>query len=164
MMTTPDQTYLDTLLLYFEEEIEGEAYFRQMSKLAKSPPEKERLRLLAEVERHAAEAVRPLIDKYHLHPRPTKDLAASGVSDANATEPDWKALLSGMRDTYPGYLADFRALEALGPPEDQDRLSFLTEHEVAALDFLDREEANDPRSTEPLKAYLASSHTSLAAE
>ena len=32
-MNMSDQTYLDTLLLYYEEEIEGEAYFAELSQL-----------------------------------------------------------------------------------------------------------------------------------
>ncbi|NRB05602.1 MAG: hypothetical protein HRU30_20320 [Rhodobacteraceae bacterium] len=59
-----------------------------------------------------------------------------------------------MRKTYPGYLCDFEELERLGANEDQQRLSFLTEHEVAAIKFLDIEADNPRGSALPLKAYL----------
>ncbi len=58
--------YLDTLLAYFEDEISGEAYFYG---LAEHFAEREKTILLARVERHAAESVRPLLHKYELEPR-----------------------------------------------------------------------------------------------
>jgi len=157
-------TYLDTLCLYYEEEVEGEAYFAELADMASDPHQKACLILLAEVERHAADAVRPLIDKYRLNPRPSSDLIADGQDDARSSAPDWPDLLDAMHNTYDGYLDDFRRLEALGPQEDQFRLAFLTEHEVVVIAFLQRERANAPDSTAPLVSYLRASPDVMAAE
>ena len=73
--TVDTQKYLDTVLLYFEEEIMGEAYFYGLAERFDEPGAKEKLSLLAKVERHAAEAVRPLLNKYDLVPRPETILA-----------------------------------------------------------------------------------------
>ncbi len=146
--------YLDRLTLYFEEEIEGEAYFAALAERFEDPDHKRKLRLLAEVERHAASGVAPLIAKYRLAPRPTEELVASGQADAAAEGLEWSALLVEMRQSCPGYVTAFEALERLGPPEDRARLSFLTAHEVAALRFLALEGKDPGASAAPLKAYL----------
>ncbi|MEO1200983.1 MAG: hypothetical protein AAFX39_17470, partial [Pseudomonadota bacterium] len=138
-MSAPDPNYLKTLLLYYEEEIEGEAYFAELACAFDHPDHKRKLELLADVERHAAKVVAPLIAHYDLIPRPAVDLMASGQESARATDANWDALLAEMTKTYPGYVDDFRALERMGPKRDQLLLSFLTEHEIAALAFLSLE-------------------------
>ena len=55
--------YLDTLLKYYEDEIRGEAYFFA---LAEHFEERDKVILLGKVERRAAEAVIPLLQKYEL--------------------------------------------------------------------------------------------------
>ena len=57
--------YLKTLLSYYEEEIEGEAYFYG---LIDHFEEQDKLTVLARVERRAAESVVPLLEKYKLVP------------------------------------------------------------------------------------------------
>lgn len=154
-MTRSDKTYLDTLLLYYEEEVEGEAYFYELAKRFDDAVQKEKLVLLAEVERHAAQGVAPLVAKYGLKPQSTEELTASGRKDARGTVTEWASVVAGMNETYPGYLVSFKKLEAMAPPEDLPRLTFLTEHEVAAIAFLDLE-ARDPSQSEgPLRNYLA---------
>ena len=162
----PSQEYLDTLVQYYEEEVEGEAYFAEAAKVYDDPLVREKLELLAECERHAAESVEPLVRKYGLPPQSAASLQESGRKHAQTTEVNWDKMVEGMNKTYPGYLDDFKGLEALGPAEDQQRLNFLTEHEVAAIEFL-RLEAIDPAdSVGPLKDYLATDPTDwvIAAE
>jgi dimethylamine/trimethylamine dehydrogenase len=67
-MTTrePNQKYLDTLLLYYEEEVEGEAFFAALAERFDSIDQRRKMNLLAQVENHAAVAIRPLIEKYNL--------------------------------------------------------------------------------------------------
>jgi len=60
-----------------------------------------------------------------------------------------------MCRSFPAYIDEFEALEALAPAADRAALQRLTEHEHAAIAFLRRERAGDPASTEPLHAYLA---------
>ncbi len=152
---TADRTYLDTLLLYYEEEVEGEAYFNELATLFDAPDAKEKLTLLAEVERHAAAGVAPLLAQYNLIPRSTVVLSEMGRKDAQRTRADWQHVLAGMNKAYPGYLTSFRKLEAIAPEADRPCLSFLTEHEVAALKFLELEAQDPTVSVAPLRAYLA---------
>lgn len=149
--------YLDTLTLYYEEEIEGEAYFAALADRFSDDDHKRKLNLLAQVERHAADGVAPLIARHGLAPRSRAELVASGRADADATAPDWTILLDDMRATYAGFLAAFETLERLGPPEDRALLSFLTGHEVAAIRFLEIEATDPATSAAPLTDYLATS-------
>jgi len=155
MMAEPDHDYLARLLLYYEEEIEGEAYFAALSTKFDTAEHRRCLDLLTEVERHAAEGVAPLVSIYGLWPRARTDLVRSGQAQADATAVDWPALLADMRRTYPGYLAAFEGLEAMAPPEDRARLAFLTAHEVAAMAFLDLADQDLQAATAPLERYLS---------
>jgi hypothetical protein len=147
--------YLDTLRRYVEEEIEGEAYFAELARRCPDPAAREYLRLLAEVERHAAAAALPLLDRHGLGPLDRAALGAAGRAAAAAETGDWAALAAGMRHSYPGFIAQFRDLEAMAPPGDRPRLAFLTAHETAALEFLERDLRGEPGATAPLLAYLA---------
>lgn len=131
--------YLETLLLYYEEEIMGEAYFRGL------------------VERVAAESVWPLLDKYRLTPRPDRELKKAGEASIEQHKDfDWRALMVDMAERYPGYLDDFQALENAAPAEDRAAIRVMTEHEVAAIDFAKLEIEGDRRSAEVLRRYIDS--------
>ncbi len=148
------EKYLETLLLYYEEEIEGEAYFASIADRLPAPAQKQVFMLLAEVETYTATAMRALIEKYGLTPRPTEDLHATGRAQAADAHSDWDNLIAEMQETFPGYITDFERLEAMAPAEDLPGLKIATAHEVAAVDFLNREAANDPDSTAPLRHFL----------
>ena len=148
--------YLDTLLLYFEEEIMGEAYFYGLAEHFTEPGAKQKLVLLAEVERHAAEAVRPLLDKHGLSPRSDTDLAQLEKAQIETHGAwSWSELVTYMARRYPLYMDDFEGLETMAPVEDLPPLRFLTAHETAAIAFANMEVAGEPQSAEPLRHYLA---------
>jgi len=149
-----DARYLETLLRYYEEEIEGEAYFRALAERYTAPRQKEKMILLADVERRCAEGAQALIAQYGLRPKSRATLVAAGKADAQNAPQDWEQMLAEMRRTYPGYVADFRRLETMAPAADLAALKHMTWHEEAAVEFLEREEAQDPNSTEPLLHYI----------
>jgi len=150
----PTQAYLETLLLYYEEEVEGEAYFKALAEMAEKPDHHDKLRLLAKVERHAADVTLPLIHKYALTPKSDATLLQSGRDQARKVEMPWDDLLADMARTYPGYVDDFLHLEAMAPHEDLPRLKLLTAHEVAAIEFLDLEISGVRDSVAPMNVYL----------
>jgi dimethylamine/trimethylamine dehydrogenase len=86
---------------------------------------------------------------------------AEGTAQAETTLVDWDGALAEMRRTFPGYVANFEALEAMAPAQDLRALQFLTEHERAAIAFLELELSNPKVSMEPLTIYLNSSVDSL---
>ena len=156
MTMSPSPEYLDKLRLYFEEEVEGEAYFIEAARAYDDPIIREKLELLAAVERHAAASIAPLLEKHGIRlQRRVAKLQALGRADARRMPANWNFFLARMHRTYPGFVARFQELEVLGPEDDRQRLNFLTQHEMAAMELL-RLEAVDPAgSAEPLKEYLA---------
>lgn len=148
------QKYLETLLRYYEEEVEGESYFKSLVDHLSEPDQIEKMHLLAKVENFAARSVYPLIKKYDLAPKSSAELRLSGQKQAANEESDWSVLTEKMQRNYPGYVDDFKNLEAMAPPEDLKKLKILTAHEIAALRFLELEAKGDRNSDAPLKYYL----------
>ncbi len=146
--------YLETLQLYYEEEIEGQAYFAALADRLDVPDQQEKMRMMADVERFAAAAVQPLLRKYGIVPRDAEGLNQSGRAQAETARNDWDGLIADMRRTFPGYVDDFERLEAMAPASDLPMLKVLTAHEVAAIDFLEREAAAHPQSADPMHLYL----------
>ena len=150
----PTQVYLDTLLLYYEEEVEGEAFFQVLAEKAEKRDHRDKLYLLAKVEHHAAKVTLPLIHKYALTPRNDAVLFQSGQDQARAAVKPWRDLLADMAQSFPGYVDDFLRLEAMAPPEDLPRLKLLTAHEVAAVEFLELELSGRQDSVAAMNDYL----------
>ena len=91
---------------------------------------------LARIERRAAEAVQPLLQKYGLTPRDESTCQSEGRSQLEKHQShSWPELMTHMVERYPGYVDDFRALEQMAPIEDLTALNVLTDHEVAVIDF-----------------------------
>ena len=148
----PNQKYLDTLLQYYEEEVQGVAEFYA---LAEHFAEREKTILLAKVEQVAADAVKPLLEKYGLVPRDEAILHDEGRSYvADYLSWDWTRYMNYVVERFPGYLDDFHNLEAMAPPEDLPALQKLTEHEVVVIEFAQKELTGDPDSAAPLLAYM----------
>ena len=153
---TPTADYLTTLMQYYEEEIAGEAYFESLAEKFSNPVQKLKMQLLAQVETHAAAAIAPLLEQYGLTPKSCTELHKSGYQQASEAANDWDELLADMRETFPGYIADFERLEALAPTQDRARLKMLSAHEVAVIKFLDAEAKSNPNSASFLWQYLRS--------
>ncbi len=156
MAKTPDKNhekYLQTLLSYYEDEIVGEGYFYG---LVSHFDEREKLTLLARIECRAAASIFPLLKKYELQPGDESDLKmqATGCVKQHASF-SWLGLMSHMVKRYPGYLDDFKTLQQMAPDEDLEALNLLTDHEVAVIEFAEKELTGDLDSLTPLREYLA---------
>ncbi len=146
--------YFSGLVTAYEEEVSGEAWYRALAGMFEGP-RRDKLMLLAEVERHTAEIVRPLIDKHGLNVRTTADLAAEGRELAAKWAGNYYGLIAYMLQRFPAYIPEFEELEAMAPPADRGVLRRVTEHEVVTIEFLERDAAGDPGSTMPLQTFLA---------
>ena len=154
--TADNSTYHETLLLYYEEEVMGAAYFLGLAEHIGGDGVRGKFELLAAVERRAAASVRPLVDRYGLEPRGEAELAALGRSHvARHQNLSWPAFVAYMADRYPAYIDDFEGLERMAPAGDRPALEVLTGHEVAVIDFAERELAGDADSVAPMREYLA---------
>ena len=66
--STPSEEYLETLTLYYEEEVEGEAYFKAISEQSHlTADQAQKMYLMGEVEKKAAEvsALRPSLALFY---------------------------------------------------------------------------------------------------
>ncbi len=155
MARTASAAYLETLLEYYEEEIMGEAYFRGLAEHIGGAAECEKLVLLAEVERRAAEIVRPLLDRHGLAPRDAAVLKSLGTAHVERhRRHSWMEFMAHMIARYPAYVVEFEELERLAPEDDLPALKLLTHHEVVTIAFAKKEIACDPDSLAPLQEYL----------
>ncbi|MEQ9490413.1 MAG: hypothetical protein RIM72_15615 [Alphaproteobacteria bacterium] len=149
------ENYLETLLLYHEEEIMGEAYFYALADHFSDPDEKRKIQLLAKVERHAAESVRPLLKKYGLIPRSDTELKQMSLDDANRDGTlSWDAFIQTVASDYKKYMPAFLALENAAPEEDLPALKVLTEHETISIEFAEQECLGAQCTESILKRYI----------
>ena len=152
---TATKAYLKTLLEYYEDEVMGVPYFQGLAEHIDGGAEREKLILLADVERRAAEVTRPLLDKHGLVPRDAAVLESLGAGHvARHRHYSWADFVAYMAARYPAYIDEFEALERLAPEDDLPALKLLTHHEVVAIDFANKEIAGDPDSLAPLREYL----------
>ena len=152
---TASNAYLKTLLEYYEEEASAVAYFNGLAEHVDSGAAREKLRLLAKVERRAADAVLPLLEKHGLVPRDDAVLEALGETHVERHQHySWAEFVAYMIARYPAYVDDFEGLERLAPEADLPALKLLTHHEVVTIEFAHKEIAGDPDSVVPLREYL----------
>lgn len=154
-MSQTARSYEEILVWYFEEEIEGEAYFHALAEHFDEPGAAEKLHIMAEVERCAANVMRPLLKRHNLETRDEDALRAGAVTkvgkDAKRT---WPEYVDYVADYFPVYVPMFEALENMAPPEDRAALERLTDHEHVTIDFAKLELAGDPDSAKPMRDYV----------
>ena len=152
---TDNADYRERLLLYYEEEVMGEAYFNGLARYFSGAVEREKLAWLAKVEHRAGEVIRPLLEKHGLVPRDVSVLKPLGEAHVERRRRySWADLMAYMVARYPAYLEEFKELERLAPEDDLPALKLLTHHEVVTIDFANREIAGDPDSLASIREYL----------
>lgn len=148
--------YQATLLLYYEEEIMGEALFASLAPQFPAPRSNRALQLLSQMERCVADHVRPLLDKYALCPRSDAELHGIGLLEAEQRAvSSWEDYLEHIVVDFPVFLDEFAALMRIAPEADQPRLRVFDDHEVAAIEFAKRALRGDPDSATLLSDFIA---------
>jgi hypothetical protein len=95
----------------------------------------------AALERETANRLIGLLQKYQLTPSAQATLEQRGALDARMTAAgDWSLLMHQSIKSYAVYVEEFKALEAMGPPEDQPILAALTAHEVQLIEWMQAKE------------------------
>jgi dimethylamine/trimethylamine dehydrogenase len=148
--------YQAALVVSYEEEISGEAFFARLAEFY-SGRQCRALLLLAEIERYTASAIRPLMDRHRLVAAEPAELRAIGREEAETHIGDtWQTLVAGMASKFPDFVEEFEQIERLAPAGDKARIGILKEHELAAIEFARKEAKGAPNSLVPLEAFLAS--------
>lgn len=147
--------YRPILLLFYEEEVIGEALFLGLAARFTAPDQSEKARLLSQMERRVADAVRPLLERHALFPRSDSELHAIGAAEASALRHlSWDAFLRKIEAEFPVFLEEFAALNRVAPATDRPALAAFDDHEIATIDFARRELAGDSDSKAPLTAFI----------
>ncbi len=155
-MTKTERTYEETLVAYFEEEIEGEAYFHALAEHFDEPGAAEKLHLMAEVERCAANTMLPLLARHGLKTCDEGMLREHARTRVGRdSERTWAGFVEHVADFYPTYIDDFEALEAMAPQQDLNLLERLTLHEHVTIDFAKLERDGVEDSSKPMRDYVA---------
>jgi hypothetical protein len=130
--------YTLQVLEAYEDEVAGAAYFDGLA-LA-YPQQSVFFERCAALERETASQLSALLRKYQLTPRAQTTLEERGALDARRDAgSDWKKLMQQSIKSYAGYVAEFKALEAMGPMEDQRILAALTAHEIRLIEWMQAE-------------------------
>jgi hypothetical protein len=132
--------YALKILEAYEDEVAGAAYF---DALGLAYPERAAFfEKCAAGERETANQLIVLLRKYQLTPQPQTALEERGANDAlGDADGDWLALLRRSITSYAHYVEEFKALEAVGPSEDQPILAALTAHEIRLIEWMRAETA-----------------------
>ena len=147
--------YEAALVVSYEEEISGEAYFARLAEFY-SGRQSRALLLLAQIEKCTALAIRPLLDRHRLVAADPAKLRAIGRAEAETHIGDtWQTLVAGMVSKFPDFVEEFEQIERLAPVKDRELIGILKEHELAAIEFARTEAAGAPNSLTPLEAFLA---------
>ena len=130
--------YTLQVLEAYEDEVAGAAYF---DGLALAYPEHSAFfKRCAALERDTATQLCVLLQKYQLTPRPQAALEERGALDAKIDAGgDGIKLMQQSIKSYAQYVAQFKALEALGPMEDRCILAALTAHEIQLIEWMQEE-------------------------
>ena len=127
--------YTLQVLEAYEDEVAGAAYFDALA-LA-YPQQSAFFESCAALERETAIQLSALLQKYRLTPRAQTMLEERGALDARSDAgSDWKTLMQQSITGYARYVAEFKALEAMGPREDRHILAALTAHEIQLIEWM----------------------------
>jgi hypothetical protein len=123
------------ILEAYEDEVAGAAYFDALA-LA-YPQQSTFFERCAALERETATQLSALLQKYQLTPRAQTMLEERGALNARRDAgSDCNKLMQQSIESYAGYVAEFKALEAMGPMEDQRILAALTAHEIQLIEWM----------------------------
>lgn len=125
--------YTLLVLKAYEDEVAGAAYFDSLARAY--PQHSSFFQKCAALERTTANRLIELLRKYHLTPATQTTLEERADARVDATV-NWRLLMQQSIKAYARYVAEFEALEAMGPAEDQTILAALTAHEVQLIEWM----------------------------
>lgn len=148
-------SYQEALVVSYEEEIAGAAYFSRLADFHDGRANLA-LSLMADIETITARYLEPLILQCSLVVKSHEQLTLNGRQEAEIQKAvSWHDLVGRMADTYPVFVDEFEGIKLLAPVEDKEIMAVLIAHEVAALAFANAERMGQQYSTDHLHAFIA---------
>jgi hypothetical protein len=141
----------------YEGEIYGAAFFAALAdRFAANEERRRQLEIMRDIEVMTAERMLPVVTRLNLPPANRASIETAARSAA-AKVIDWAPFIEVFHRLAPGFVAKFNTIVAVAPPQDRDIAQFLVDHEVAFVDFTEKEIAGKPGATDALERLLASS-------
>jgi hypothetical protein len=109
---------------------------------------------MRDIEIVTAERMLPIVSRLDLPP-PNIESIESAARKAAAQVVDWKPFIEVFHRLAPGFVAKFRDTAAIAPTKDREIVQFLVDHEIAFVDFTEKEIAVQPGATAALERLLA---------
>jgi hypothetical protein len=153
-MTDPVRTTSDEAVRLWVEsyqgEVLGEAYFAGMAERVTDPAQREKIDLLACLERSTKELLEPVIRRLGVPAEPDQAIVDAA---GNATDVEYLPMLKTFVAAAAEYLGRYTRLRSLVEPPDASIVDQLIAHELAFELFARRELAGEnDNSTEPIRA------------
>ena len=135
----PQLSYPGCIRRLYESEVNGEAIFSTLLKVAKTQRERYQLATLLQLETETKAWLQPFLFRYGVEfTRPDiTPLLERAVVLYN--ENGWKGLMQGAKQIGTNALADFEAIAAVGPASDASYLKGMVRHEKAILSWVSDE-------------------------
>jgi hypothetical protein len=138
----------------FEEEVLGEAFFRELAQ-HQTPANRITLLMFAEIERITISSIEHLIAKYNIVTTDTDSLRKDGTGKAASLKHEnWHVIIAKIIDNYPIFIDEFRSLRDMAADKDTAAIDILIEHEQAILDFAIRQQAGAANPRMPLETFI----------
>ena len=135
-----DPVYPECIRELYESEIFGEAWALGLIKVAKNDRDYYQFGTLLQLETETKARLRPFLRKYNMSL--LEDMDLSEISDAVADYQKSTSFAEFATITIPSveeFLSRFQAIAAVAPPEDQEVVQSMVQHESAILQWLEME-------------------------
>ena len=156
-MTRHFTNYIETLNLFYEEELNGLGYFEELATFFNNN-QKKALKLMEEIEVIVVNHLQPLIKKYKLQKNKAEInyFIVEGKKEAKLKKGMvWKEFLASIIKTYPSYMDEFEQIINLAPYSDKEFLKLLYEHERVFIDFAQKDIESNPTSLSLLERFIS---------
>ncbi len=153
-MSTASNEYRDGILLAWQGEQWGRAFFEQLAEATEDADRRAKWEVLAELEEATGNRLAPLVaddaDRASAEGYGRVDTVVAAYSEL-----PWLEALEQMMTILDPAIERFRELLAMAPDEDRETVQILFDHEVALKRFAERELAGDCQtSLDPVRAVI----------
>ncbi len=154
MMNTASNEYRDGILLAWQGEQWGKAFFEGVAQATEDAGQRTKWEVLAELEEVTGNRLRPLLDPDAELPSAEDYRALHATVNAYAAL-SWTEALKQMIPILDPAIERFEQLLQMAPDEHRETVQILVDHELALKRFAERELAGDPRtSLDPVRAVI----------
>ena len=153
-MSAPSKEYRDGILLAWQGEQWGKAFFERLAQATEDAGQRAKWEVLAELEDVTGNRLLPLLDPNGERP-PAEGYRALDAAVDTYSSLSWTEALEQMIPVLDPAIERFEKLLQMAPDEDRETVQILVDHELALKRFAQRELAGDTEtSLAPARAVI----------